>query len=350
MRVPFLLFLIFTFYHSISKDSLNPKRIFQDTLSLKSTNKLVVDTQEIPLIDTSRQSQNIYIISEKKDDFLKTVLPVISLILGIFLKIFLDLILDYFKDRKRIGKSGKLWKAELICLENPIDIQIESLKAHKIQIESSNEEIPKLEYSSALNCENFAALSKPDLLDYFRKKEKRDYVQSSKLLNNITVLVTNIKDLNDSLKDKFKSFLDDTSSGYAELSINLGRQQKAYLKFTTDFEIRENKTQLELDSFNAINELYDTYIIPHIEDGKFSIKTLSEEFYEQYIPILGHNRLNPLFADLTDIAFDAMTSIKKINMQKTYWLTNIDILSKLYLENKEFLQKLKQDLEKVKCA
>lgn len=292
------------------------------------TTKLKIDTLNLSLeineelstpIDLNRPTKIILIKEKSKYDFFQYLLPILTLLLGIWIKE----LLDRNNNKKKIKKMGQRWVAELRSLEEPLRKQTEALKDFLTEHKKEEFSIPKISLYSSLNGEVFKSLDKNELIQYieskYRKSEYKDIVKiSNKTHGYISILVN----LYSNLKEKFDKYLSQTSFYVEALNKNLQSFNVAFAEYGVEIE-KEIKTEPINDQrYKPIVDLYSTFILPHMEDGKFNPFILQTDFFLPVISHLSKYRLEPITKPLLVASNEALNNIKGIKMEK-YYMTEI---------------------------
>jgi hypothetical protein len=296
-----------------SFDSLNQ----QTTEANSDTTKLELKSCDSLTIPTSTNSLTkvVMVKEESKFDFLKYLLPILTLFLGILTNQWLDKITT----RKRIKKSGERWVAELRSLEEPLHKQIETLENFIANHKEEEFNIPTINAYSSLNGEIFKSLDKNELIKYVEmNNRKSDFNEIVKISNRTHGYISILVFLHSSLKEKFQEFLDQSSKFTEALSENLQSFGVAFTKFGIEIEKETNSAPNKDGRYKPIAELYTAQIIPHLEDGRFIPSVLKKEFFIPVLNLLNTMRLDPKTEPLFIASSRAMNNIKAIEMEKHY--------------------------------
>ena len=120
------------------------------------------------------------------------------------------------------------------------------------------------------------------------------------------------------MKDKFDKYLTQTSNYVDAFNKNLQSFNIAFAEFGVAIEKEIGINPIKDIRYKPVADLYSTYILPHIEDGKFNPFVLQMEFFIPIISILSEFRLEPITKPLLTTSNDALNNIKGIRMERQY--------------------------------
>ncbi|WP_163326322.1 hypothetical protein [Draconibacterium mangrovi] len=313
-----------------------------DTTELELTSS---ETLPVPL-NTNGLTKVVMVKEKSKFDFLRYLLPILTLFLGIWTKQWLDKI----SDKKRIKKSGERWIAELRSLEEPLKKQIESLEKF---IENHKEEeftIPAINSYSSLNGEIFKSLDKNELIKYIEMKNKKaDFSDIVKISNRTHGYISILVFLHSSLKEKFEKFIEQSSKYTEALSMNLQSFGVAFAEYGIEIERETESAPNEDARYKPIADLYNAQIVPYLDDGKFIPSILKRDFFIPVLNILNSIRLDTRTKPLFISSSGAMNNIKAIQMEKQYINEIATTMIKRYKELSAKLNDIVQNIEKHKA-
>lgn len=310
--------------------------IKQDTAQYISKDSITLKTKEL----IENKETKIYLTSNSKTNIFKDILPLLALILGIFINRGIDLI----SERKKTKKIGERWKAELSSLELPMQKQIELLNEFLLEHEKEEFTIPQLTISSALNGDAFNSLDKTDLIKYLEKFRKKKYTEAVITSNKINSFVGILRNNYTVLKQKFHSFLTDSSTHMTNLSINLQQLMKSFAEYGVQLEIELGKDPIDDPRYRLIYDLFSIHIIPYMETGDYEIYALEKNFFSPLMAILGVLRLDQRINNMSEYTRNCLNFIKAIKMEKRYLSKNISTLIKRYEEEAQDLKSLLTEL------
>lgn len=290
-------------------------------LSLKSNEEL-----SIP-IDVNRPTKIILTKEKSKSDFFQYLFPILTLLLGIWIKE----LLDRNNNKKKIKKMGQRWVAELRSVEEPLRKQTEALKDFLTEHKKEEFSIPRISLYSSLNGEVFKSLDKNELIQYIESKYKKsDYKDIVKISNRTHGYISILVNLYSTLKEEFEKYLSQTSIYVEAFNKNLQSFNVAFAEYGVEIE-REIKTDpINDERYKPIADLYSTFILPHLEDGKFNPFVLQTDFFLPVISHLSKYRLEPITKPLLVASNEALNNIKGIKMEKYYMTKKINIVLERY--------------------
>lgn len=284
----------------------------------------------------------IVMIKEKSSfDFLKYILPIITLLLGILIKE----VLDKRNEKKKIKKSGERWVAELLSLEEPLKKQIQALKEFKEENEKEDFTIPRMKISSSLNGEVFKSLDKNEFIQFVQMKNKKAKFKEIVIISNqIHGYINSLVNLYDSLKEKFNKYLSESSLYTDQLSKSLQEFGVAFADYGVEIEAEISSNPNMDVRFGPISELYSVYITPNMDDGKYNPFKMRKEFFLPVLNILSQNRLDVRTRPMLIATNSALNSIKGIEMEKYYMN---EIITKLISYYQSQLEQLDGTIKKI---
>jgi hypothetical protein len=312
------------------------KHVKVDTL--KKTKK---DTLTFTKKELDKGDVKIIFQESIKPNIFKDILPILTLLLGIFL----NRGIDYFKDRKDLKKIGNRWKAELNCLELPINKQVDYLNEFLLEHKKETFKIPDFYMIPSLDCEIFKTLDKADFIKYLEKFNSEDYENSIKLSNKVNSFTTTLKYNFDNLKLKFDEYLSGTSSHTTNLTSNLQELCKAFANYGVLLEKEIQADPINDVRYKPIYDLFESEIIPKMETGDYNIYELEKKFFNPLKSVVADLRLDDKINEIAKYSSNCVSCIKGIKMEKHYLSENLATLIKRYIEYgtqlKEILAELK---------
>lgn len=262
------------------------------------------------------QEQNIEILLKNTSSsyWFRDILPIISLLLGILIKE----LLDNFGTRRNTKKIGKRWKTELQLLVEPLQKQVQEIKNSIEHHKSEYNEPPQIVSVVALECENFEALDKGELLTYINRYYLKDYGKAVSLTGRINLQLSIIRSNSKSLKERFLKALEDAGKSHDKLNENFQELIQSLHKYKTALVLSDGKDALYGDKFKNFDKLYGEHVLPHIEDGKFDYIHLRDNYFTPMI-----NELERLAADnrtdeMTIFTRRCLDSVAGLKMEITY--------------------------------
>lgn len=306
-----------------------------DTLDqTKDTNVIQVPKGTRFVIVKSSDKKNWFV------DWLKYSFPVFTLLLGIGVNRFID----WFKDRKKITKAGRRWVAELRAWQEPIKQQIDLLDRLLQEDPEDEYKHPELAVLTGMDGEAFKALDKSELLRYIERNHKRNFAISIKISNQTHGLINILANLHESLRGKFNEYLSGTSKFTTIVNENLQQLMQAFAKFGAELE-NEYNDPTQFAPYAALLGLFNTYILPHRNDGKYDLYELHDQFFWPFLQILGHLRHDARASDMNNLTFTCLNAIKGLRMEKHYWIENMTVIAKRYGEHLSGLEEMANNIE-----
>lgn len=296
------------------------------------------------------EKQIVLIKDSQGSNPFKDLLPILTLFLGIVI----NQLIIWIQDKRKIRKSGERWIAELRGLNDPIQQQIDALKAITEQDSEDVYEPPELTVGSTLSCEIFKSLDKSDLLKYieskgvgfFQCKTKATADNAVKTSNQVHGMINILTHLHESLKDKFNEFLNGWSEHSATVNQNLQLLSQAFAWYGVDLEQELNGDPVDDPRYRPILDLFTTHIEDHREDGNFNLFELQANFFWPLIQILGRLRHDERVREMNKQSSECFNAVKGIRMEKRYWLKNVETISARYSENLGFLHEIINTIER----
>jgi len=318
------------------KQRLIRPRTTTDTINLSD------DSIKIPISKDATQSEILFIKAPKRDlwdNFFKYVFPIFTLLLGIGINRFFD----WYKDYRRITKSGERWVAELRAWEEPIQQQINSLK--KLIEEDKEDEYrhPELVIITSMDGEVFKSLDKSDLLKFVKRHKKRDFSAAIKISNQTQGTISIFANLNESLKVKFKEYQDGTSKFIAIVNENLQLLIAAIEKYSVALE-PEYGDAMQYPPFAELYNLLAEHIYSK-EGGGFDLYKLRDDFFLPFIKVLAGLRADSRTTDINIYTRACIHAVRGLEMEKHYWLESVKTISKRYVEHFDELQEMADKIE-----
>jgi len=353
-----IIILLITSNYTIGQDSISPEKddliknlgsntidkinkkfvIISDTteLNLNSSDELIIPTN-------SNNKTKVVIVKEKNSfDFLKYLLPILTLLLGIGINKFLDKQLN----KKKINKSGERWIAELRSLKEPLIKQVQSLQEFLKEHEKEEFKIPRLEIYSSLNGDIFKSLDKNELIQFIENNNKKlKFTEIVKISNKIHGYTSILIHLSETLKEKFNKFLSGVSLHTTSLSKNLQSFLRAFADFGVYIERQTENPMLDA-RYKPIAELYKEHITPYLNEGDYNVFVLDKDFFMPIIDILSHQRFDESIKPLTRATTSCLDDIKGIRFEKKYMTDNVKTILEHYNEQIENLDKIINKIEK----
>jgi hypothetical protein len=309
-----------------------------DTISQKLT-----DTFTIPKADSEQSSIKVILAKEPSSpDNFKYIFPILTLLLGIGI----NKALDYFKDRKRIRRSGERWVAEIRSLEIPIKSQIASLQSFKTEIEKEKFQVPEMEIYPILNGEIFKSLDKADLIKYIESFKGNKYDDAVLASNRVHGYVNILASHHDALKAKLDDFLKNTSAHTTSFSRHLQALMRAFGNYGVALEEELNQDPINNPRYQPIYQLFNQHIIPFMSSGEYDVYALERDFFIPLIQILGHLRLDKKMNDMADAVSACLAEIKGMKMEKGYLTENVKTLITRYENDLNELPSVVKEIRK----
>jgi hypothetical protein len=347
-------FLYLIFFFSLSLNGycqLDTVRNVADTSFNTSANVNQVDTISRKISDTisisgtnseQLQVQVILVKEESSPDNFKYVFPILTLLLGILI----NKALDYFKDRKRIKKSGERWVAEIRGLELPIKSQLISLQMLKTEIVKEKFEVPEMEIYPMLNGEIFQSLDKADLIKYIVSFNGIAYENAVLASNRVHGYVNIMASHHDALKDKFEDFLKNTSAHTTTFNRHLQSLMRAFRNYVIALEDELQQDPINDPRYQPIFQLCNQHIIPFLTSGEYDVYALERDFFIPLIQILDNFRLDQKINEMSDAVLLCLAEIKGIKMEKGYLNENVNTLINRFENDLKELPEIVREIKK----
>lgn len=303
--------------HLISKvDSID----FDKDSNVISLPKNLTETKVLFIKQTS--SKNML------EDWVKYILPILTLLLGIGINRYID----WYKDYRKVTRSGKRWAAEIRAWQEPIQQQIDLLEKLIKNDPINKYSHPELAVLTGLDGDSFKSLDKSELLQFIERQQKNNHPESIKTSNQVHGLISILANLNDALKEKFNDYLGGTSKYIGLANENLQKLLSAFAKFGVLLE-QEHGDPMQNPFYKRMADLFGAHIYPHMKDGKYDLFVLHEEFFWPLVQVLGELRQDPRADELMTYAGACLNSIKGLKMEKGYWIENMRTVLKRYKEH-----------------
>ncbi|PKH49535.1 hypothetical protein CXF68_01995 [Tenacibaculum sp. Bg11-29] len=343
--------LIFISINLYSQDSIglkvdsltNEKKLIQsDTIIKRSSQKVDTITlnfkNELTIPISKDNLTKVVMVKEKtKVDWLKYLLPILTLLLGIWVKG----IIEKRSDKKKIIKSGERWIAELRSLEEPIKKQIQSLDEYSEELKKEDFKIRNLELYSSLSGEVFKSLDKNELIIYIElNNKKKVFEEIVKISNSTNGYVSILEHLYETLREKFNRYLSGTSKHTTSLSLSLQEFSSAFKDYGVELEKESNSDPLNDPRYIPIADLHSAQIMPYLRAGNFNPFVLRREFFLPLVEIMAHLRLDPRTKGIASAMTKGLNAIKGIELEKDYMSKNLESIIKQYKGQLTELEKL----------
>lgn len=301
----------------------------------------VVTLKDSLVINNQQEKKNSTITihlktPEEKTDYFKYIFPIITLLLGIGVNRFID----YKNNRKKINKSGKRWLSELRVLEKPLQKQISNIDDFLEQHDQVKFTFPRPELVTTLDCEVFNSLDKSDLVEYLELFKKNNEQQAVENSNDINAFITILKSHYINFRNQFEEYKKNISSYTTTISRNLQALQKEFVNYGIQLEHELNSDPIDDARYKPILDLFNSEILPYMQDGNYDIYKLEKDFYFPLISVLSHLRLDERTHLMVDYAKSSITEIKGIRLEKTYLAENFKTIKDWYIESKDYLPKV----------
>ena len=185
----------------------NEANIDSIVTQIDKSDSLIIDLQKgeennIPIMNNGKTK--VVLLKEKNStDFLRYIIPILTLFLGVGL----NKLLDSYSEKKKIKKSGRRWIAEIGSLKKPLENQIEELEKFLVEHKKENFITPRIITYSSLSGESFKSLDKGEFIKYIELTKKSDFQEVIKISNKTHGYISVLSSLFDFLKDKFDAYL-----------------------------------------------------------------------------------------------------------------------------------------------
>ncbi|MCG8884004.1 hypothetical protein G1L02_12665 [Tenacibaculum finnmarkense] len=312
------------------------KEILSDTIILN------LKSEKIILPISQEKSTRIILIKEKtKVDWLKYILPLITLLLGIWIRERLE----KRTLKRNTEKNGQRWIAELRSLEEPLNQQIESLEKFAEEHKKEVFKIPSLQVFSSLNGEVFKALDKNDLIKYIESHNKnKAFSEIVKISGSTNGFISILIHQYETLQEKFNKYLTGISTHTSSLNIGLQDFRSAFRDYGVELEKEMDSNPLNDPRYQPIAELYSAHIMPFITGGNFNPFVLQREFFQPLVGILADLRLDERTKKLSHSMTACLNAIKGIEMEKHYMTENINTILERYKQQQSKLNNVVNDI------
>lgn len=264
--------------------------------------------------------------SPSSDSWFKTILPIITLILGIGI----NKLLEFIFERRQINKSGKRWIAELRALEIPIFNQVAVLK-------DTLQNHPETEYAmydlgiiTGLNCEIFKSLDKSEILKYIERKKNLDSKAAVQISNKIHGFTSIVASTDEALRKKYEEHKNGISKHIEGFNLSL---QALLLEFTIygKLILRETRQDPSLDQrYQPILALFNAHILPGMRTGEFDLFQLQVNFFEPLSQIFTQHVMDENVHQMAVASSKCTFYINGIRMEKRYWKKNMEDTQERY--------------------
>ena len=320
--------------------------ILKEPLKTNDTIILNFDKDELVLPLKQDNLTKVIMVKEKsKVDWLKYLLPILSLFLGIGIKE----LLEKRSNKKKTKKAGERWVAELRSLEEPIKKQIRSLKEFLEEHEKEDFKTPRLQIYSSLNGEVFKSMDKNELIKFIElNNSKNEFKEIVKISNRTNGYVSILVHLHETLREKFEKFLTGISTHTTSLSLSLQSFNSAFREYGVELERELNAEPYNDPRYKPIADLYSAQIIPYLQGGNFNPFVLEKEFFIPLVGILAGLRLDGRTKELASAMTAGLNAIKGIQLEKQYMSENIKTLLKHYKEQMTDLENIIKGIEVTK--
>ncbi|WP_333696026.1 hypothetical protein [Flavobacterium sp.] len=339
------IFYLYLFLSNYSFSQYNSKVIDSvKTINIKSESKDSIKDNIYELKDTlvlnkkssSDNSTIIYLKNTDSTDYFKYIFPIITLLLGIGI----NKLIDYNNKRNKIKKSGKRWLSELQVLGKPIENQISNIDAFLLEHEKEIFAIPNPRLITTLDCEIFSSLDKSELVEYllcFKKNKDEIAIENS---NSINGFITILKSHNNNYRIQFEQYKNNVSSFTTSLSKNLQILQRKFVTYGILLEEELGFDPINDLRYKPILDLFNSEILPYLNDGNYDIFKLEKSFFLPLIKILSNLRLDPRIQPMFEYSKNCVVDIKGIKMEKHYLSVNFKTLKDWYIESKTDLPEI----------
>jgi hypothetical protein len=329
--------------HSAQLDSLDSTYSKMDD-SLLITDNIVQDFALSPSDSTENAEAKMMVKTgscETNSDLWKYILPILTLLLGIFI----NRGIDYRSEKKKIKKAGERWVAEIRCLETPLLKQVEELEKFQESMATISFEIPRVTVFSILNCDIFKSLDKSELLKFIEYSTKQKFLECVRISNRTNGFITVTASIQEALKEKFNSFLKESSSLVSSFSKNLNALCLAFADYGVEIEKEISKDPLSDTRFAPIAKLFKDHIFSKSKDGNYNVPELEDSFFQPLITELSKVRLDNRTKELGQIASRCRTDIQGIRMEREYMKENTKKVIELYSRQHSELPEVIKELE-----
>jgi len=316
---------------SITSDSLIQKKetvLLLDNGFKDSNIKHNLDTLTVKVADKVE-------LKSGERDYINLLFPILTLILGFFL----NRGYDYFSNKKKIKKDGQRWITELRCLEQPLQDQKLSIEEFLKEQAIDKLDTPELIIHDILDCEIFKSLDKTNLLKYLEAKNK-DFNKAIELSNGVHGFISSLQYISKTIKSRFNENIENTSKHFDLFNEYLQQLMQSFAQYGVKIEQATGKDPIQDATYKQIWDLFEKFIMPHLNDGNIEIFSLQKDFIIPLGEIISINRLNDDLREMAVISSNCNMEIKAIRMEKRYLTEN-------YTKIISHLDKSKQNLDKL---
>jgi len=306
-------------------------------LSSKKSNLVLKDS----LIINKKEPIVIKLESSQNSDNFKYIFPIITLLLGISLNKFFE----HRNKRRNTKKTGKRWLAELRILNEPLEKHIIDIDKY---LEVQNKgffAIHSPTVFTTLDCEVFNSLDKTELVEYLEYFKKNKYEVAIKHSNKINGFISVLKNHNENYKNHFDLFKNNINSFIDSLSKNLMILQREFVNYGIELEKELQEDPIGNQRYKPISDLFESEILPYLQDGKYDIFKLENSFFMPLIRIFSNLRLDPKTQKMMEFSKNCVNDIKGIKMEQYYLTVNYNTLKERYNASKEELPNIIKLLE-----
>ena len=323
---------------------INKANIDSIATQIDKSDSLIIDLQKgeennIPIINNGKTK--VVLLKEKNStDFLRYIIPILTLFLGVGL----NKLLDSYSEKKKIKKSGRRWIAEIRSLKKPLENQIEELEKFLVEHQKENFITPIITTYSSLSGESFKSLDKGEFIKYIELTKKSDFQEVIKISNKTHGYISVLSSLFEVLKDKFNAYLPRASIHVTSLSSNL---QSLLRAFTDGVLIKKEIEQYHVDgSYRLIANLFSTQIFSKRDNGDYNPYELETNFLMPLLKILDQLRKDERMTKLIKYSSKCLNDIKGIKMEKRYMSENLTFIIDRYKTQLNSLDEIIADCEK----
>jgi hypothetical protein len=336
----------FSFSQKQGQDSNTQQSVKVADTAKKTTNDtaklLLKDSIVIANKDLSNSDLKLFIQQRARGtEYFKYIFTILTLVLGIGI----NKLLDYISERKRIKKVGERWVAEIRYLDKPISNQIEALEKFLIEHKKEKFIAPQMNIYSGLDCEIFKSLDKSDLLKFLEKNKKKKYKEAVLSSNKIHGYISILASHYESMKTKFEEYLKGTSSHTTSLTQNLQLLMRAFGTYGVLLEKELDGDPINDPRYRPILDLFNTEIMPHMENGEFDVYKLKSDFFIPLLEILGLLRHDERINELAEYSSNCLNFIKGIQMEKKYLTENFETIKSFYKDELAELENVVKEVE-----
>lgn len=331
MKIRILIYLLFINVNfCFSKENRNSNVMqFSEIITSKNNNLILKDS----IVLNKKEPIVIKLESSQNSDNFKYIFPILTLLLGISLNKFFE----YRNKRKSTKKSGKRWLAELRILDEPLEKHIKNIEEYLDVQNKGLFSIHSPTIFTTLDCEVFNSLDKTELVEYLKYFKKNKYEVAVKYSNKINGFVTILKNHNENYKNHFDLFKNNVNACTDSLSKNLMILQRQFVNYGIELEKELQENPINNQRYKPISDLFESEILPFLQDGRYDIFKLENSFFMPLIRILSNLRLDPKTQKMMEFSKNCVNDIKGIKMEQQYLTVNYDTLKERYTESKQEL-------------